>query len=122
MANSTGKFIKKLRASTKIPIEHKLQDGNDKGTFGSRTREVKVVSLDTNCQSCSDAPQNEAVMKAFKMACLQYKPSPVCFEQQFYKRDELIAAKNYLLKYCLSQLKHLDLGSLDQGRAVGNLN
>ena len=25
-AYTTGKFIKKLRASTKIPIEHKLQD------------------------------------------------------------------------------------------------
>jgi len=32
-----------------------------------------------------------------------------------YKRDELISAKSYLLKYCLSQLKHLDLGVLDRG-------
>lgn len=61
-------------------------------------------------------------MKAFKMACLQYKPSPVFFEQQMYRREELISAKNFLLKYCLSQLKHLDLGVLDRGQAVDTLN
>ena len=60
-------------------------------------------------------------MKAFKMACLQYKPSPVHFEQGVYKRSELIAAKNHLLKYCLSQLKHLDLGVLEQNK-MPNLN
>ena len=54
-------------------------------------------------------------MKAFKMACLQYKPSPVNFEQQRYMRQELISAKNSLLKFCLSQLKHLDLGVIDRG-------
>jgi len=52
-------------------------------------------------------------MKAFKMACLQYKPSPVSFENQTYKRQELIGNKNTLLKYCLSQLKHLDLGIME---------
>ena len=52
-------------------------------------------------------------MKAFKMACLQYKPSPVTFEESNYQRKELIEAKNVLLKYCLSQLKHLDLGVID---------
>lgn len=52
------------------------------------------------------------------MACLQYKPSPVFFEQGMYKREELINAKHYLLKYCLSQLKHLDLGVLDRSQAV----
>ena len=39
-----------------------------------------------------------------------------------YSRDELITAKHYLLKYCLSQLKHLDLGVLDRGQAVDALN
>ena len=42
--STTGDRIKKLRASTKIPIEHKLQlEG------GNRSRPVKVVSLDSNC-------------------------------------------------------------------------
>jgi len=53
-------------------------------------------------------------MKAFKMACLQYEPSGVDFEHSSYTRNELIDAKNILLKYCLSQLKHLDLGVIDQ--------
>ena len=57
-------------------------------------------------------------MKAFKMACLQYKPSPVTFEQASYTRDQLIGAKNSLLKYALSQLKHLDLGVIDKDAAL----
>ena len=52
-------------------------------------------------------------MKAYKMACLQYEPSPVEFESSQYTRQELIEAKSILLKYCLSQLKHLDLGLID---------
>ncbi len=78
-----GKFIKKLRASTKIPIEHKM-DGDSR--VSNKTRPVKVISLDNNCQMCAPSNQNEIVMKAFKMACLQYKPSPVNFEQQKYLR------------------------------------
>lgn len=54
-------------------------------------------------------------MKAFKMACLQYKPSAVTFEGQSYGRQDLVSAKNYLLKFCLSQLKHLDLGVVESG-------
>ena len=41
-----GKFIKKLRASTKIPIEHKF-DGDSK--VNNKSRPVKVISLDNNC-------------------------------------------------------------------------
>ena len=109
---STCDRIKKLRASTKIPIEHKIKlEGRN------QPRPVKVISLDTNCQTHADGTTNEIVMKAFKMACLQYKPSPVKFEQCSYTRTELINAKNTLLKYCLTQLKHLDLGVLEQKRA-----
>ena len=73
-----------------------------------------MISLDKNCLTCSTGNQNEAVMRAYKMACLQYEPSPVEFESSQYTRHELIEAKNILLKYCLSQLKHLDLGLIDQ--------
>jgi len=118
-AYTTGKFTKKLRASTVLPLEHKLHGAADDA---NKTRPVKVVSLDTNCQTCAPGNQNEAVMKAFKLACLQYKPSPVIFEQTKFKREELIAAKNQLLKYCLSQLKHLDLGLIDRELHVNDLN
>ena len=32
---TTGKFIKKLRASTKIPIEHKMQETEENGRFSN---------------------------------------------------------------------------------------
>ena len=61
-------------------------------------------------------------MKAYKMACLQYEPSPVEFESSQYTRQELIEAKSILLKYCLSQLKHLDLGLIDQKQQQARLD
>ena len=47
-AYTTGKFIKKLRASTKIPIEHKFAE-NETGAEGNKARPYKVLSLDSNC-------------------------------------------------------------------------
>ena len=70
--------------------------------MNNHTRPVKVLSLDNNCATHASGSHNEIVMKAFKMACLQYKPSPVQFEQSSYVRADLISAKNTLLKYCLS--------------------
>ena len=52
-------------------------------------------------------------MKAFKMACLTYNPSKVRFEQTKYTRVQLINAKEKLMKYCLNELKHLDLGNIE---------
>ena len=78
---------------------------------GNKAAKFKVVSLDSKCATHAVGQHNEIVMKAFKMACLQYKPSPVNFEHETYKRQELVAAKDKLLKYCLSQLKHLDLSA-----------
>jgi hypothetical protein len=53
-------------------------------------------------------------MKAFKMACLKYEPSGVQFENTTYSRKQLIEAKFGLMQFCLSQLKHLDLGNIYQ--------
>ena len=76
-------------------------------------RPVQVVSIDHNCMTCAPSTVNELTVKAFKMACLQYQPSKVFFENCHYNRKDLIDAKEILLKYCLSQLTHLDLGILD---------
>lgn len=102
-----------MRASTKIPIEQMIQNEP-----GNKQMPIKVVSLDSNCLAHSDAMSNEITMKAFKMACLQYRPSPVKFEQCDYTRKELIEAKNTLLKYCLTQLRHLDLGLIENKKPV----
>lgn len=98
----------KARASTRIPIDLAIdsKDNNFKPT--------NIISMNKNCLTHSDGLHNETVMKAFKMACLNYEPSTVEFENNIYKRKDLIEAKSDLLKYCLSQLKHLDLSLIDQ--------
>ena len=80
---TTGKFVKKMRASTQIPIEHKISNTAKKN---NATAPVRVVALDTHCQTCSSSNHNELVMKAFKMACLQYNPGAVHFENHTYSR------------------------------------
>ena len=63
--------------------------------------------------SHSNTHNNEATVKAFKMACLTYKPSDVNFEKVQYSRKDLIESKQQLINYCLSKLKHLDLGNIE---------
>jgi len=48
------------------------------------------------------------------MACLTYKPSDVNYEKTAYSRKDLIESKQQLIQYCLSKLKHLDLGNIEQ--------
>ena len=68
-AQESGKFIKKLRSSTTIPIEHQFTgDISDPNAPAP----VSVVSINPNCASHATSEHNELVMKAFKMACLQY--------------------------------------------------
>lgn len=67
-------------------------DGKD-----NEFKKANIVSLNKNCLSHSDAVQNDTVMKAFKMACLNYEPSPVEFENNMYSRLELIEAKKNLI-------------------------
>ena len=47
---------------------------------------VNIISLNKNCLSHSDGMHNETVMKAFKIACLNYEPSSVEFENHVYQR------------------------------------
>jgi hypothetical protein len=103
------------RASTRVPIETSLDRDNQ---FKPNT----VIALNKNCLTHSEANHNDVIIKAFKMACLNYAPSSVEFEHNLYARRDLIKAKSDLLQYCLSQLKHLDLSLLDHQMHVANLN
>ena len=48
----------------------------------------RLISLNTNCMSCSDQPTK--LLEAFKMACLSYKPSLVPFHNERLTRDSLL--------------------------------
>jgi len=73
-----------------------------------------VIGLENNCFTCSKTENNREIIKAFKMACLTYTPSRVEFDRLTYSREELIAAKQILMDYCLNQLRHLNLGDVEQ--------
>ncbi len=100
-----------MTSSTKLPHSQ----------FAAKKKE-HVIGLDHNCLSHSNTHNNEETVKAFKMACLTYKPSPVQFEKAHYSKNELIEAKNNLMYYCLKQLKHLDLGSIEQKMFAARIN
>lgn len=55
-----------------------------------------VVKVDSRCLSCS--MQAPLVMAAFKMACLQYTPSPVEYEGSHHERRELLTRRHSLLE------------------------
>ena len=68
-----------------------------------------VIGLESNCYTCSKTENNREVLKAFKMACLSYKPAKVEFNKLFYSRGELIESKQLLVDNCLAQLRHLNI-------------
>jgi hypothetical protein len=69
--------------------------------------------MDKNCLQHSQ--HNEAV-KAYKVACLAYKPGPVVFEDVTYTRKDLLEAQHKLAEICLDKLSHLNLANVDYDR------
>lgn len=55
-----------------------------------------VVRVDNRCLSCSG--QAPLVLSAFKMACLQYSPSPVEHSGNQYERGDLLSQRHALLE------------------------
>jgi hypothetical protein len=83
-----------MHTATKIPLSQVMGQN-------SAQRPSHVIGIDKNCMSHSNTHNNDVTLKAFKMACLTYKPSPIKFEQTTYTRKQLIEAKNNLMTYCL---------------------
>ena len=82
-----------------------------------------LLTFDKNCMQCGGPGQASSqlptLIKAFKMACLSYKPSPVVFESKAFERNQLIEAQGYLLYLALTQMKHLDFGSAERALLGG---
>ena len=47
-----------------------------------------IITIDRNCLSCST--QQKVILNAFKVACLQYTPTKIMFENELYEREYLI--------------------------------
>lgn len=61
-----------------------------------------VVRVNNKCLSCSG--QAPLVLSAFKMACLQYAPSPVEHEMRLHDRGDLLQRRHNLLQRCKGAL------------------
>jgi len=61
-----------------------------------------VISVDSRCMSCSG--HAGTVMAGFKIACLQYQPSPVEYGSEIFDRSALLARRHELLEHANSAL------------------
>ena len=54
--------------------------------------------IDQDCLSCSLEKYRPMLKQAFKMACVQYQPRPVCFRDKKYQRKSLISLKKQIVE------------------------
>merc|ERR1719355_58466 len=66
------------------------------GPGDNKEPQKPVVRVDNRCLSCSG--QAPLVLSAFKMACLQYAPSPVEHDGSKHDRGELLQQRSQLLQ------------------------
>jgi len=80
--------------------------GGPKPSNGGRStvpeKQEPVVRVNNKCLSCSG--QAPLVLSAFKMACLQYAPSPVNHEGRQHDRGNLLDRRHALLQRCRGAL------------------
>jgi chromosome segregation ATPase len=89
--------------------------GHDEGD-GTRG---PVVSVDQRCLSCSG--QAATVMAGFKVACLQYAPGPVMYQNRTFERKDLLGLRQQLLDQANEALQHGPMGSDHLNRASEGL-
>eukprot|EP00928_Gymnodinium_smaydae_P020333 TRINITY_DN17862_c0_g1_i2.p1 TRINITY_DN17862_c0_g1~~TRINITY_DN17862_c0_g1_i2.p1 ORF type:complete len:621 (-),score=149.69 TRINITY_DN17862_c0_g1_i2:495-2357(-) len=76
-----------------------------------------VVRVDNRCLGCSG--QSPLVLSAFKMACLQYTPSPVPFGGSLRDRDDVLQERSQLLGKARDLLVE---GPLNKGAGGGAMH
>lgn len=72
----------------------------------AQTSQAPVMTIDKRCLSCSGSAAT--VLAGFKLACLQYAPSPVDYQKVTYSRSELIRLRMDLLQQAKEQLRSVD--------------
>lgn len=91
------------RAGKATP-RRRLAPADGTGNFG--TIPEPVVTLDKRCLNCSGS--QATVLAGFKVACLQYAPSPVEYKKATYVRTELINLRIDLLNQVKEQLQNME--------------
>jgi len=78
-----------------------------------------VVSVDQRCISCSG--QAATVMAGFKVACLQYAPGPVQYQNRTFERKDLLGLRQQLLDQANEALQNGPLGEKHMRDMEGTL-
>jgi len=76
-------------------VPNSVQSSPQKRSPRKGLRRPPVVQVDQRCLSCSG--QAASVLSAFKIACLQYCPSPVEYQQQEHTRVDLLQQMRQML-------------------------
>jgi len=84
----------------------RLLAGDPDATGGGAAPADPVVTLDRRCLACSGS--QATVLAGFKLACLQYAPSPVQYQNVTYSRSELIRLRIDLLNQVKEQLQSVE--------------
>merc|ERR1719215_2332436 len=79
------------------------------GPGGFNRNRQPTISVDQRCLSCSG--QARTVLSAFKVACLQYSPSTVNYDDRDHTRHELLERMNRMLEAARGKLASFPLGS-----------
>lgn len=75
-------------------------------TLGAAARsedDQEIMTLDQRCLSCN--PNRGMALAGFKIACLQYSPTPVEYQRSTYSREELIRLQMDLLNQAQETLR-----------------
>ncbi|TNV85809.1 hypothetical protein FGO68_gene5180 [Halteria grandinella] len=100
-------------------------DGTDDGNMMSQQKGVSIanggvaLNLINTCLSCSG--QQHILQKAFKLACIYYKPSKVEYQGQKYDRHSLIMQKSRLLDKEYKPQRKEDQSLLKQAEVLKDL-
>ncbi|CDW90573.1 UNKNOWN [Stylonychia lemnae] len=61
---------------------------------GNHHKGQPIVSIDNKCLNCSNQSGDRAILYSqFKIACLQYRPSNVCYKTQSYSKEDILNFK-----------------------------
>ena len=91
--HSTSLWAVSETQSKEDHIREAISDGQRKQPSDSGA----ILKLDEDCLSCTLEKYRPMIKEAFKMACIQYKPTPIPFRGSNYFRRELIDLKDQVL-------------------------
>lgn len=78
-------------------FEAKSKKGMKQITPDISTEQTLAVKLTDECMQCGDDKLKKKICQAFKMACINYSPSPVLYRGQKFDRKKLIEVKRTML-------------------------